>query len=164
MLSMAAIPSAQNASEYYFKAENYYTAEKSTVQKAEWYGKGGVRLGLEGQVTQPVFAAILKGQLPNGIALGRTVGDEWKHFPGVDMTFSAPKSLSLLAYIGGDSRLLEANRDAVKSTLNWVEENMIMTRIKAQGETRHVKTGSLVAALFPHDMSRSNDPQTRVSG
>ena len=162
MLSMAAIPSAQNASEYYFKAENYYTAEKSTVQKAEWYGKGGVRLGLEGQVTQPVFAAILKGQLPNGIALGRTVGDEWKHFPGVDMTFSAPKSLSLLAYIGGDSRLLEANRDAVKSTLNWVEENMIMTRIKAQGETRHVKTGSLVAALFPHDMSRSNDPQAHI--
>ncbi|MCF6196995.1 MAG: conjugative relaxase [Emcibacter sp.] len=162
MLSMAAIPSAQNASEYYFKAENYYTAEKSAVQKAEWYGKGGIALGLEGQVIQPVFGAILRGQLPNGVKLGRVVGSDWKHFPGVDMTFSAPKSLSLLAYIGGDSRLLDANRDAVKTTLNWVEKNMIMTRIKEKGETSHVKTGSLVAALFPHDMSRTNDPQAHI--
>ena len=167
MLSMAAIPSAQNATEYYFKAENYYTAEEGG-QRAEWHGKGAAVLNLDGGVTKLAFSKMLSGQLPNGVMLGRFGGSEkedgfeLQHFPGVDMTFSAPKSLSLLAYIGGDKRLLEANMQAVKSTLTWVEENMIVTRIKAQGETRQVKTNSLVAALFPHDMSRSHDPQAHI--
>ena len=167
MLSMAAIPSAQNATDYYFKAENYYTAEEGG-QSAEWHGKGSAALGLKGEVTKPAFGELLRGQLPNGVMLGRFYGTEKEagferqHFPGVDMTFSAPKSLSLLAYIGGDKRLLDANMKAVKSTLNWVEENMIVTRIKEKGETRQVKTNSLVAALFPHDISRSHDPQAHI--
>lgn len=171
MLSMAAIPmigqGAQNAAEYYFKAENYYTAEEDG-QSAEWHGKGAAALGLKGDVTKPAFGEMFKGQLPNGVMLGRLRGSEkddgveLQHFPGVDMTFSAPKSLSLLAYIGGDKRLLDANMKAVKSTLTWVEENMIMTRIKEKGETHQVKTNSLVGALFPHDISRSHDPQAHI--
>ena len=160
MLSMAAIPSAQDAAGYYFKAENYYANVEA--QKAEWHGKGAISLGLTGEVTKSAFGQMLKGELPNGVALGMRVGEEWKHFPGVDMTFSAPKSLSLLAYIGCDERLLAANRQAVKSTLNWVEDNMIVTRIKEQGKTRQQKTGSLVAAVFSHDMSRTNDPQAHI--
>ncbi len=161
MLSMAAIPGAQDAASYYFKDENSYTAEEGG-QQAEWHGRGAASLGLEGAVTQSAFAQMLKGELPNGDRLGRMVEGEWKHFPGVDLTFSAPKSLSLLAYIGGDTRLLEANRQAVKSTLDWVEKNMLVTRVKEQGEVSQVRTNSLVAAMFPHSTSRTFDPQAHI--
>lgn len=161
MLSMAAIPSAQDASAYYFRSENYYALGEA-ANSAVWHGTGATALGLEGLVDKGLFGQLLAGVLPNGVRLGRSVADTWKHFPGVDLTFSAPKSVSLLAYIGGDKRLLDANLKAVRSTLDWVEKNLVATRVKNGRDTLQERTGSLVAALFPHDVSRALEPQAHV--
>lgn len=64
------------------------------------------------------------------------------------MTFSAPKSVSLLAYIGGDKRLIEAHTNAVKMTLAWAEKNLAETRVSRDSRAEVVKTGNLVVALL----------------
>jgi conjugative relaxase-like TrwC/TraI family protein len=98
--------------------------------------------------------------MPDGTELGAGNG---KHRAGFDLTFSAPKTLSMLAYIGGDERLLEANMKATKATIAWVEKNLAETRMKgADGKIESVKTGNLVVALFQHDTNRNQDPQAHV--
>ena len=80
----------------------------------------------------------------------------------MDITFSAPKSVSLLAYIGGDTRLLDANMAAVKETLAWAEKNLAEARVSKDGKVGIEKTGKLVVGLFQHDTNRNLDPQAHV--
>ena len=89
-------------------------------------------------------------------------GRNGQHMPGMDMTFSAPKSVSMLAYIGGDTRLLDANMAAVKETLAWAEKNLAEARVSKDGKVTVEKTGKLVVGLFQHDTNRNLDPQAHV--
>lgn len=158
MLSVASLSSAAQAGSYYSK-DNYYTAEDARAT-SEWAGQGAREMGLAGRVEVGAFEAALRGIAPDGTMVGEGSGKE--HRPGMDMTFSAPKSLSLLAYIGGDQRLLDANMAAVKQTLAWVERNLAEARVREQGTIRVEKTGNLIVALFQHDTSRNLDPQAHV--
>jgi conjugative relaxase-like TrwC/TraI family protein len=63
-------------------------------------------LGADGSVATAAFEAVLEGRLPNGASITTPSGQE--HRPGLDMAFSAPKSVSLMALVGGDERLLAA--------------------------------------------------------
>jgi conjugative relaxase-like TrwC/TraI family protein len=84
---------------------------------------------------------------------------------GVDLTFSAPKSVSLLAYVTGDKRILGengANMKAVARAMAWVEKNLAEGRKDVEGRKVPVQTGNLVFALFQHDTSRALDPQAHV--
>lgn len=156
MLSVASVRSAKGASAY-FAADNYYTAG-ADAPAGEWFGKGAEALGLTGEVDQQRFEALLKGELPDG----SRVGTPDRHRAGIDLTFSLPKSWSLLALVGGDRRIVEAYREAVKDTLRWAERNAAETRMEVRGRERVVATGNLVAALFEHDTSRAKDPQAHV--
>ncbi len=158
MLSVAAIGSSGAASSYYTK-DNYYTAD-AAQETSLWAGDGAEKGGLAGEVGIEEFKAILDGKMPDGTELGAGNG---KHRAGFDLTFSAPKTLSMLAYIGGDERLLEANMKATKATIAWVEKNLAETRMKgADGKIESVKTGNLVVALFQHDTNRNQDPQAHI--
>ena len=158
MLSVAAIGSSGAASSYYTK-DNYYTAD-AAQETSLWAGDGAEKAGLAGEVGIEEFKAILDGKMPDGTELGTGNG---KQRPGFDLTFSAPKTLSMLAYIGGDERLLEANMKATKATIAWVEKNLAETRMKgADGKIESVKTGNLVVALFQHDTNRNQDPQAHI--
>lgn len=158
MLSVAAIGSSGAASSYYTK-DNYYTAD-AAQETSLWAGDGAEKAGLAGEVGIAEFKAILDGKMPDGTELGTGNG---KQRPGFDLTFSAPKTLSMLAYIGGDERLLEANMKATKATIAWVEKNLAETRMKgADGKIESVKTGNLVVALFQHDTNRNQDPQAHI--
>lgn len=158
MLSVAAIGSSGAASSYYTK-DNYYTAD-AAQETSLWAGDGAEKAGLTGEVGIEEFKAILDGKMPDGTELGAGNG---KHRAGFDLTFSAPKTLSMLAYIGGDERLLEANMKATKATIAWVEKNLAETRMKgADGKIESVKTGNLVVALFQHDTNRNQDPQAHI--
>lgn len=141
----------------YFAADNYYAAGDD-APAGEWYGKGADALGLTGPVDQSGFEAVLEGKLPNGVQ----VGSADRHRAGVDLTFSLPKSWSLLALVGGDRRIIDAYREAVKDTLRWAEKNAVETRMEVRGRERVVSTGNLVAALFEHDTSRAKDPQAHL--
>ena len=159
MISLTAVGSAGSASDYYAK-DNYYAASE-LADASLWLGDGARRLGLEGHVEAAAFTEILAGRLPDGSVLDAARGE---HRPGLDMTFSAPKSLSLLALVSGDARLVGAFRQSVAATLTWAETNLIATRVWDARANRQVveKTGNMVVAGFVHDVSRNGDPQLHL--
>ena len=160
MISIGAVSSASGAAGYYAR-DNYYT-EGEGADRSQWYGHGAEVLGLAGPVATAPFEAVLDGRLPNGATITTPSGQE--HRPGLDMAFSAPKSVSLMALVGNDARLLAAFDASVKATLGWVEHNLIEARRfdDKTGTQSPVRTGSMVAALFTHDLSRNRDPQLHV--
>jgi len=154
MLSVSVVKSAGKAGAYYTNEDNYYfLGEQST----EWYGTGAENLGLEGPVNRDTFVAVLEGQLPDGTDMRRMEGGVNKHRPGYDLTFSAPKSASVLALVTGDTFLVDAHKEAVRRTLDEVEK-LATTRTMTDGITEMEKTGNLVIATFMHDTSRNLDP------
>lgn len=156
VVSVASVGSASGAAAYYAK-DNYYTADQS-AEHSEWGGEGAARLELFGKVDAAAFEAILSGKLPNGVTLSGGAGE---HVAGMDLTFSAPKSVSLVALVGKDERVIAAHLDAVRTTMAWAEKNLAYARQGANGRET-LATGNLVYALFPHDASRAQDPQLHV--
>ncbi|MBQ4839777.1 MobF family relaxase, partial [Pseudoalteromonas luteoviolacea] len=156
MLSVKKLSSASEAGKYYDKADYYTKGESGVDISSEWHGQGAESLGLHGPVERGDFESILAGNLPNGQSLARPSGDR---VPGWDFTFSAPKSVSLMALIGNDERLLAAHFDSVKATLDFAEKEFLVSRITQQEQTKLISTKRLVAALFTHTTSRALDPQ-----
>ena len=164
MLSIGALSSAAQGASYY-ERDGYYAKDDPEHREASgWAGKGAEDLGLKGPVDPEVFRAVLEGKVPDGSGteLGRRGKDgEILHRPGRDLTFSAPKSVSLAALVGGDGRIVEAHDRAVKATLAWVEKNAAETRMKDPVTGQMIRAGDqkIVAATFRHDTSRNLDPQ-----
>ncbi|MBB3862680.1 conjugative relaxase-like TrwC/TraI family protein [Novosphingobium hassiacum] len=158
MLSVANVRSASGAASY-FAADNYY-ANADADRSGQWIGAGAAALGLAGQVDSAVFDKLLQGELPNGTRVGR----ENQHRAGTDLTFSLPKSWSVLALVGGDKRIIEAYREAVIETLQWAEKNAAETRLVENGKVRTVQTGNLTVALFQHDTNRNQEPNLHFHG
>ena len=164
MLSIGALASAAQGASYY-ERDGYYAKDDPDHRAASaWVGKGAEELGLKGPVDPDTFRAILEGKVPDGsdTRLGRRGKDgEILHRPGRDLTFSAPKSVSIAALVGGDDRIVEAHDRAVKATLAWVEKNAAETRMKDPETDRMGRVGGqkIVAATFRHDTSRNLDPQ-----
>lgn len=115
MLSFSQVKSAGSAGNYYTDKDNYYVIGSMDER---WQGKGAEALGLEGKVDKQVFTELLQGKLPDGSDLTRIQDGVNKHRPGYDLTFSAPKSVSMLAMLGGDKRLIDAHNRAVTVALN----------------------------------------------
>lgn len=159
MITLASVGSASAAAEY-FSQDNYYTADQ-TQEASAWFGKGADALGLTGKVEEAAFAAVLEGRLPDGSVIA---GKDGVHRPGVDLTFSASKSVSLVAMLGGDKRLVEALKESVTATLRWAEKNVVEARVwdAAQGRQVPERTGNLMAATFLHDVNRNGEPQLHV--
>ena len=159
MLSVASVRSASGAAGYFAK-DDYYTVDDSSEVSA-WGGEGASDLGLSGEVAKDAFEGILNGILPSGEGVAQVENRR----SGVDLTFSAPKSVSLLAYVTGDKRILGengANMKAVARAMAWVEKNLAEGRQDVEGRKVPVQTGNLVFALFQHDTSRALDPQAHV--
>ncbi|MCY3701507.1 MAG: conjugative relaxase [Rhodospirillales bacterium] len=152
---------AQGAS--YYERDGYYAKDDPAHREASrWAGKGAEALGLSGPVDPDVFRQILEGKVPDGPRLGRRGQDgEIQHRPGRDVTLSAPKSVSLLAMVGGDDHIVDAHDQAVGKTLTWIEEHAVQTRVQDKATGAMVRTGGqkMVAATFRHDTSRNLDPQ-----
>jgi conjugative relaxase-like TrwC/TraI family protein len=108
-----------------------------------------------GPIDPSVFATLLDGRLPTGETLHHAAAGRRG---GTDATFSAPKSVSLQALVGGDTRLLEAHQRAVDRALTHAE-TLAACRVTKDGETRSVRTGNLLVSRFEHDLSRACDPQ-----
>ena len=98
---------------------------------------------------------MLRGELPGGIQVGNA---GQAHRPGTDLTFSLPKSWSLLALVGGDQRIIDAYREAVIETLRWAEKNAAQTRMGSQAGYGKVATDNLTIGLFQHDTNRNQEP------
>ena len=87
----------------YYERDGYYAKDDPLHREASaWRGRGAEVLGLSGAVDPDVFKEVLKGRVPGGPRLGRIDKDgSIHHRPGRDVTFSAPKSVSLVGLVRG---------------------------------------------------------------
>lgn len=142
--------------------EDYYAGrgEASGV----WLGWGSTASGLSGEVDSEQLARLFDARHPlSGEPLGASyrVRDGVDPVSGWDLTFSAPKSVSVLWAVGGGEVGLEvrdAHDAAVGTALSYLEEHAAFSRTGKAG-VRQVDTDGLVAAGFVHRTSRSGDPQ-----
>ncbi|MDP9389410.1 MAG: relaxase domain-containing protein, partial [Actinomycetota bacterium] len=138
--------------------EDYYTGAGEAP--GEWSGTGAARLGLSGQVDAEHLRAVLGGVDPVGGAVlgGRTRADR---VPGWDLTFSAPKSVSVLFGLGGgevSAEVVAAHRQAVAAGLGYLERHATVSRRRVDGVVEVVRGEGLVVAAFRHRTSRAGDP------
>jgi len=175
------LTSSSSTAEYFHEEGGYYVTaggdREAARAKAEehrqasaWYGQAAAALGLEPgrKVAAGAFERLLQGHVPGtDIRLGRKRDGRHEHRPGFDITFSAPKSVSLAALLPtqkhprGDRTVLRCHDEAVRAALDWIEETMLQTRgyDPATGQRPRVKGYGLAAALFRHVASRDLDPQ-----
>ena len=153
--SVSALTSSAQASSYY-EADDYYA--EGGLSPSEWHGKGAEELELSGDVDRDVFRELLDGNVA-GQQLGTVRDGQLEHRPGWDVTLSAPKSVSIMAEVAGDRRLIEAHGQAVKTALAHVETHMAATRVRHGGTVMREATGNLIVASFQHGTSRAQDPQ-----
>ncbi|MEM8673214.1 MAG: MobF family relaxase [Cyanobacteria bacterium P01_G01_bin.67] len=140
-------------------AKTYF--EKGYYQKGRWFGQGAASLNLTGEIeAHDAYNNLLDGQSPDGTQslMGRKIKGT-KHRAAIDCTFNAPKSVSLQALVSGDSRLIEAHRQAVNQTLELMESRYAQSRILKKGQPRQVvSTSKLAVAQFDHIETRDLDP------
>jgi conjugative relaxase-like TrwC/TraI family protein len=153
--TISALTSAAQAASYY-EADDYYA--EGGLAPSEWLGKGAQALKLDGAIDRERFAQLLAGHVA-GQELGTMRDGEWEHRPGWDVTFSAPKSVSMMAEVAGDRRLIAAHEQAVRTALELAERHFSAARIREDGSVRREATGNLVIASFRHGTSRALDPQ-----
>jgi len=137
-------------------ADDYYAGEG---EASAWQGKGAEELGLKGEVGSSRFRELLAGHVTSdGFASRNATRQDAHSRIGIDLTFSAPKSVSLQALIGGDSRLVEAHDRAVTRAIAVTEERA-QARKKVRSQSHVENTRNLVVAKFRHETSRERDPQ-----
>src|SRR5437879_2854522 len=145
--------------------ENYYS-EGDRI-RGEWHGRLAEQWGLRGEVREEHFHRLSEGQHPTtGEQLIRhhaareymnRRGEQvsaMEHRAGWDGTFSAPKSVSLTALVGGDEHVREAHRESVGVALDELER-YVQARIG--GNLPAETTGKWIAARFEHDSARPVD-------
>jgi conjugative relaxase-like TrwC/TraI family protein len=125
-------------------------------------------LGLHGEVQFKDFEAVRKACNPETgefirqrQSADRTSIDRITQSRGrnlYDFTISAPKSVSIMAILGGDERLLQAHQNAVNQALCELEATAA-ARVRRAGAQSDRTTGNLVLAVYQHDTSRELDPQ-----
>jgi conjugative relaxase-like TrwC/TraI family protein len=150
----------------HLQQSDYYD-QKRTVE-GQWRGRGAELLGLSGKVTSEDFESLRQGLDPStGEFLRQRQGSDRISSDGAeqskarslyDMTFSAPKSVSVMAIVGGDERLIAAHETAVRETLQEAERYSA-TRVRLAGLNENRTTGNWVVAAYTHDTSRELDPQ-----
>jgi len=143
------------AAHYFSAADDYYAKENP----GEWQGAGAQALGLAGPVEQAQLSRLLNGQLPNGERIQTTFDPtDNKKRMGLDLTFSAPKSVSMQALVAGDKDVIAAHDRGVTRALEQVER-LAEARKKVKGKSYRERTGNMVIGKFRHEMSRAKDPQ-----
>ncbi|SNT15265.1 conjugative relaxase domain-containing protein, TrwC/TraI family [Sphingomonas laterariae] len=153
--SVSALTSSAQAASYY-EADDYYS--EGGLSPSEWQGAGAEALGLSGEVDRDQFRDLLDGRIGDQ-QLGTYRDGQLEHRPGWDVTLSAPKSVSIMAEVAGDRRLIAAHGEAVRTAMAHVEKHMAATRVRDGGTVTREATGNLVVASFQHGTSRAQDPQ-----
>jgi conjugative relaxase-like TrwC/TraI family protein len=123
-----------------------------------WAGQLAPVLGLSGYIQTQDYQYIIEGFSPDGKqALVRNAGKD--HSSGHDLTFSAPKSVSILQVFETNGEVLRAHELAVKSALRYIEQHAAFTRRNAQGKDIE-KLPGLLFGIFTHFESRAEDMGT----
>lgn len=154
-----------HSQEFTSEEQNYWSQDRRA--HSEWQGKLAEDWDLTGPVGAEHFARLSEGQHPGtGEQMvkhqtARTYENEYgreitstEHRAGWDATFSAPKSVSLTALVGGDDRIREAHRESVRVALGELER---YTQARMGNIRAPETTGKFIAATFEHDTARPVD-------
>jgi conjugative relaxase-like TrwC/TraI family protein len=154
-----------HAREFVSQEQNYWSRDQQG--HSEWQGRLAEQWKLSGAVEAEHFARLSEGQHPHTEEqlvrhqVSRTYEGKFgkevtsaEHRAGWDATFSAPKSVSLTALVGGDDRLREAHRESVRVALRELEQH---TQARIGNVHAPETTGKFIAATFEHDTARPVD-------
>jgi conjugative relaxase-like TrwC/TraI family protein len=165
MLSIGKLGAGQES--YYLEkvaegAEDYYSGERE--EAGQWLGDATAELGLTGEVSPDQLVAMLTGRNPaTGDPLGLRAVAGRGPVPGFDLTFSAPKSVSLTWALGGPEVAAEAkaaHERSVEAALKYIEGRACLTRRRTgDGGRVFVKGNGFLSAGYLHRSSRNGDPQ-----
>lgn len=158
MVSVSPPMSSGSAQQYHSK-EDYYTKSGG-----EWFGTAVEKLGLEqgSAIDKGDFKNLTEGKDLAGNQIIGFGGEQSIHRAGTDMTFSASKSVSVLAL--SDSRVIDAHTAAVKSAISMYDENFGQVRETVNGVTEKVQSQGSAWALFNHLTSRELEVQLHTHG
>src|SRR5215471_18060132 len=166
MLTIRAMSNGEGYAAKHLAHSDYY-AEGERVT-GQWFGRGAQLLSLSGDVQYKDFEALRQGLDPrtseflrprhgaDRVARDGSIRSRERNL--YDFTFSAPKSVSIMAQLTGDERLVEAHQRAVREALAELESHAA-TRVRGAGTNHDRTTGNLVLAVYHHDTSRELDPQ-----
>ena len=162
----------------------YY--EASGNPPGRWYGTGPASLGTDGarlrpgdRVSEDSMAAVFgAGHDPiSDEPLGRpyprfdrpptdagadrgSAGKARRAVVGYDLTFTAPKTVSVLWALGDEAARREvyaAHQAALAGALQFVEAKVVRTRV-GEGGAQQAKNAGMIAAAFDHWDTRASDP------
>ena len=125
---------------------------------ARWAGSASAGLGLHGAPDPAALRAVLDGRHPTS---GHRLRSDRATVRGFDLTFSAPKSVSVVFALGGDDvarQVVGAHRESVRGALSYLEQHGLSARRGSGEERQVVPTTGLVAASFTHGVNRNLDP------
>jgi conjugative relaxase-like TrwC/TraI family protein len=158
--------SAKAAKDYYTQHiapgdGRYYTEENATQMKGLWHGRGAEMLNLSGEVAQEDFFALCDNRNPaSGEQLTPRLREDRRVM--TDITFDAPKSVTLAYELGADERILAVFRDSVRETMAEIE-SAVGARVRKGGNDSDRTTGNMIWAEHVHRTTRpvdgSPDPQ-----
>src|ERR1022692_996849 len=149
----------------YLAQSDYYAEGERVV--GHWKGRSAELLGLSGPVRTEDFEAVRQGLAPrtgeflrqrhsaDRVADGTTLAQA-RHL--YDFTISAPKSVSIMAILAGDERLIAAHEKAVAEAVEELEMHAA-SRVRQEDANGDRTTGNMVLAIYHHDTSRELDPQ-----
>lgn len=140
----------------YFELSDYLDAEPNQSLKGRWFGRAAAMLGLHGEVEKKHFDRLVDNQMPfTDERLTARYREDRR--VGTDLTFSTPKSVSLLWATTQDNAILEAVQEAANDTLADLEQDA-QTRVNhSRGVMSLQKTGNIVGASWLHTTSRPVD-------
>jgi conjugative relaxase-like TrwC/TraI family protein len=160
MLSIGAMKGGQQGYYLDLAREDYYL--NGGEPPGIWHGQGAADLGLSGVVEGEALTRLFEGYHPteDRSLIQQQRYKNREHQPGWDLTFSAPKSVSVLwsqADAVTRKTLQQSHFAAVKAALDYLEDEVAVTR-KGKGGAEKVQA-RLVIATFEHHTSRAQDPQ-----
>ena len=146
MLMMTWFEVAADADHEYYMKDNYYMKSLDNEQD-KWYGRLKEPIGLHDKVTLEDYTAMQK-YLKND--LGRN------EIAGMDLTFSAPKSVSLMLAKDEQTKnlMIDCHQKAVEQTLKLIEDEYIQATVKHDCK---VNTKNMIAARFNHYTTRADN-------
>ena len=146
------------------QAKDIANQESLGRYRSEWHGRLAAEMNLQGEVQAEQFERLCDGihpfteeEMVRRAPVKKYTNKFGKEITTMerralwDATFSAPKSVSLAATIGGDGRIREAHRESVHKALDELER---YTEARLGGKNPSERTGKMVSALFEHDTAR----------
>ena len=153
MLTIHKSVNSEAATQYFtnsLSTEGYYLDDKV---EAKWKGKTVERLDLHGRpVTRENFSDLVNN-VNRKTKERLTVRNADNRVAGIDFTYSAPKSISVMYALTKDSGILEAHRKACRQSMLAIETNM-QTQANTQNERIYQRTGNIIYAAFDHFTTR----------